>query len=84
MVRRIRFFAANFWRAFCFAWTRLNESRAAQVTWHRNELMRLDAGFYIQEQGIELIRRREAFIETGGKPSDPAYPTFADLIKEAK
>ena len=84
LLHRVRHFVLNFSRAFGFAWSRLLESRQKQIAWHRAELMRLDPGFYVQEQGFELIRRREEFVAKGCRPGDSDYPTFADLIEEAK
>ncbi len=72
----------DFQRAFEYALAKQDLSGRELVRWHRRELMRLDPIFLINQAGVELCRRREAFHENGGKISDPAYPELNDVLRE--
>ncbi len=54
-------------------------TREALAVWHRRQLRALDHHFDLQEDQLELVRRREVARARGIGPGDPRYPDLFDV-----
>lgn len=54
-------------------------TREVLAAWHRRELRAVDRHFDLQEDQLELIRRREVARAEGIGPGDPRYPDLFDV-----
>jgi len=54
-------------------------TREALAAWHRRQLRALDDRFDLQEDQLELVRRRQVAQAQGIGPGDPRYPDLFDI-----
>lgn len=56
-------------------------NKEAVIAWHKEELLKIDWEYELQDAQRQLVAARERARERGVRPLDPEYPDLQDFLK---